>query len=116
MRLFTRTKGSDIDAVTASQLVDRNHATLIDVREAEEWEVGHAPAAIHMPLGGLVASEVTNDKLVIAVCRSGGRSAKATALLRAGGIDVRNLTGGMQAWSAAGLPVCRDDGSSGIVS
>jgi len=82
MTLSRRTTGSDIDAVTASQLVDKKEAMLLDVREADEWEAGHAPGAVHMPLGGLVASEVTRHNLVIAVCRSGGRSAKATAVLR----------------------------------
>lgn len=54
MTLSRRTTGSDIDAVTASQLVDKKEATLLDVREADEWEAGHAPDAVHMPLGGSI--------------------------------------------------------------
>ncbi len=116
MNLFRHTKDPDVDAMTASNLVTTKKATLLDVRETDEWEACHAPDAVHVPLGSLAAWEVANDRLVIVVCRSGARSAKAASLLRAGGMDVRNLSGGMHAWSAAGLPVWRDDGSSGVVA
>ena len=116
MTLFRRTRVADIDALTASQLAASEKAILLDVREADEWAAGHAPGAVHVPLGALVASEVKSDNPVIALCRSGGRSAKAAALLRTEGIDARNLTGGMQAWEQTGLPVLRDDGSAGMVS
>jgi rhodanese-related sulfurtransferase len=116
MTLFRRRKVSDIDALSASQLITSGKATLLDVREADEWAAGHAPNALHIPLGELVVSKVTSDNLVVAVCRSGRRSAKATALLRAAGIEIRNLSGGMQAWSLAGLPVLRADGSPGVIA
>ena len=88
----------------------------IDVREANEWSAGHAPQAVHVALGALSPGNVDRDKVVIAACRSGGRSAQATALLQSAGIDVRNLAGGMKAWSAAGLPDCREDGSVGAIT
>lgn len=49
------------------------------------------------------------------VCRSGGRSSKATTMLREAGINAANVTGGMTAWSEARLPVIRDDGTAGTV-
>lgn len=80
--------------------------TLIDVREHEEWDNGHAPGAVHIPLSELPAriEELPDTELVI-VCRSGGRSARATQWLNHAGFEARNLDGGMKAWWAAGLPL-----------
>jgi rhodanese-related sulfurtransferase len=116
VKLFRGPKSADIDPTSASQLVSHRGAMLLDVREDDEWEAGHAPGATHMALGRLAAESLTKDTVVIAVCRSGGRSARATAQLQAAGVNARNLAGGMQAWMAAGLPVRRDDGSPGIIS
>lgn len=90
-------------------------AVLLDVREDDEWDAGHAPGAVHVPLSGFDASAVPPDRPVIAVCRVGSRSAQVTAALRPRGLDVVNMAGGMTAWAAAGLPVVRDDGSAGTV-
>ena len=49
------------------------------------------------------------------MCRAGGRSARVAEALISEGFDVANLTGGMQAWDTAGLPVLTDDGGSGAV-
>ena len=83
---------------------------LLDVREDDEWQAGHAPAAVHVPLGTLVArlSEVPTDRPVAVVCRSGGRSAQATAYLLAQGVQARNVAGGMTWWQARGLPLESD--------
>ncbi len=48
-------------------------------------------------------------------CRSGARSSRALAVLTRPGVAATNLTGGMQAWPAAGLPVVTDDESPGAV-
>ena len=92
-------------------------AVLVDVREDDEWAAGHAPGARHMPLSRLQHEyqSLTPDLTIIAVCRMGGRSAKATAALRGAGYDVVNLAGGMQAWAAAGQPVVTDEGGAGVV-
>jgi rhodanese-related sulfurtransferase len=50
------------------------------------------------------------------VCRSGNRSAHATAMLRAAGVDAVNLDGGFRAWSAAGLPLVTDGPEPGRVA
>lgn len=89
---------------------------LLDVREHDEWSAGHAPGARHMPLGRVDASALADDTIVLCVCRSGGRSAQATDALRQSGIDARNVTGGMQAWAAAALPVVTDDEQPGTVA
>ena len=67
----------------------------------------HAPQAILIPMGEVQARrhELPEAKRIVVVCRFGGRSAAITGALRAHGYDVVNLTGGMCAWTAAGLPV-----------
>jgi rhodanese-related sulfurtransferase len=92
-------------------------AVLLDVREAEEWEAGHAPGAVHVPMGVVAerVAELPLDRTVVCVCRVGGRSGAVAAALVGGGFDVRNLGGGMLAWEAAGYPVVTDDGRTGQV-
>ena len=97
-------------AVTANEAhsaTQHGPAILLDVREPQEWQAGHAPQARHIPLGQLESrlAELPRDRQVIAVCRSGRRSALATQQLVAGGYAAINLTGGMTAWAAADLPV-----------
>lgn len=93
-------------------------AAVMDVRRADEWQAGHAPDAVHIPLDQLPsrASDVPQGQQVVAVCRSGARSGRATQYLRQLGRDVVNLEGGMQAWQRAGAPIVRDDGSPGYVA
>lgn len=59
---------------------------------------------------------VEPGSVVVTVCRSGMRSAKAAKRLHAQGVDVSSLDGGMTAWAAAGLPVRRDGGAPGTVA
>jgi len=93
-------------------------AVLLDVREPEEWDAGHAPVARHVPLG-LVPDQMqgwdTGERIVV-VCRSGARSALATEWLTTAGFDAANLVGGMQEWAHAGLDVVTDDGGPGRVA
>lgn len=90
---------------------------LLDVREPNEWEAGHAPDAWFWPLSKLdgVRAELPLDRAIVCICRSGHRSANATELLRSWGLEAFNFEGGMQAWSAAGRPVVRDDDTPGTV-
>lgn len=92
-------------------------ALLLDVREQDEWDAGHAPDAVHVPLHQVPArlAELPTDRPVDVVCHFGGRSAQATAFLLQRGVDARNVDGGMDAWERAGLPVVTDDGAPGRV-
>lgn len=92
-------------------------ALLLDVRELDEWQAGHAAAALHVPLGTLADElhQLSVDRQVVCVCRSGGRSARAAGALLQAGFDSWNLTGGMQAWAVAGLPVVDAEGGPGTV-
>jgi sulfur dioxygenase len=83
---------------------------ILDVREEEEFTgpLGHIAGAVLIPLGQLGAriDELRRDRPIVAVCRAGGRSAQATAILQqAGFADIANLNGGMLRWRAEGHPV-----------
>lgn len=106
-----------VDVSEAQQLL-ADGAALLDVRRADEWQAGHAPAAMHIPLDQLPArtGEVPADRRVVAVCRSGARSGRATQFLQRSGLDVVNLEGGMQAWARTGGAVVTDRGHPGRVA
>lgn len=85
-------------------------ALLLDVREADEYVQGHAPGSTLIPLGQLAQrlKEIApfKNQRVVLICRSGRRSAQATALLETAGFSAAsNIEGGMLAWQQAGLPV-----------
>jgi rhodanese-related sulfurtransferase len=105
----------DVAPAPAQQMIEAGTARLIDVREADEWAAGHAPTAVHAPLGDLDPSAHTDTGPLVVVCRSGGRSSKAATKLATAGLAVHNLSGGMVAWENAGLPVLCDDGTTGTV-
>ncbi len=110
-RLFggAGTSASSVDVVDARRRHDAG-AVLIDVREPSEWRQGHVARARHIPLGSLASrlAEVPRDRDVLLICRSGNRSGSAQRLLQQHGYErVFNVSGGMTAWTRAGLPVKR---------
>lgn len=85
-----------------------NGAYLLDVREQSEWNEGHVDGAVLIPLGELSSriSELPTDQDVLIICRSGNRSGQARDLLRSAGMmNTTSVSGGMNAWIAAGLPL-----------
>ena len=83
---------------------------VLDVRERDEWDgaLGHIRGAKWIPLGELPAriGELERGRPVVAVCRSGARSAQAVSVLsKAGFKDVANLAGGLVRWRAEGHSV-----------
>ena len=91
---------------------------LLDVRENDEWTAGHAPDAVHIPLGelGVKADEVPKDRAVFVICRAGSRSARAVQALGANGWDVTNVSDGMQGWERAGRPMISESGDAPFVA
>jgi DMSO/TMAO reductase YedYZ molybdopterin-dependent catalytic subunit len=81
-------------------------ALMLDVREPDEWRAGHVAQAWLLPMGQLARhrSDLPRDRRIVVACRSGGRSAAVAEALRAWGFEAVNLSGGMSAWAAAGLP------------
>jgi len=87
----------------------RGNAAVIDVRGAAEWAAGHLPGVQNIPLGLLAdrLEELPRDNPLVMQCQAGSRSAIATSVLRAKGIEAINLIGGYAGWEAAGHPVER---------
>lgn len=93
-----------LPSISVAQLheqgIDPAKAILLDVREDDEWAAGHAPDAVHIPMGELSSRlEELDDKDVYVVCRSGGRSARVTQFLNQNGWDATNVDGGMSVWA-----------------
>jgi ArsR family transcriptional regulator len=101
-----------MEPVSREELLQRTRAglvTVLDVRPADEFEVGHLPGAVNIPLGDLEArlTELDSDHEIVAYCRGPWcvLSFEAVAALRAHGFKVRRLEDGLPEWRAAGLPV-----------
>jgi rhodanese-related sulfurtransferase len=90
---------------------------LLDVREDDEWQRGHAAGAQHIPMGEVPArlAEIDTDARLFVVCHAGGRSLRVSQYLARNGYEPMNVNGGMLAWAAAGRPVVTDDGGLGGV-
>lgn len=105
--------GPSVSAAQATQLINREDAMVIDVRDPGEFGAGHIIGAKNLPLSRIDAagSEIAakkRDKPVIVYCDNGNRSTKAAASLRNQGFSrVVNLSGGLGAWQQAGLPLER---------
>jgi rhodanese-related sulfurtransferase len=101
------TGGPSVSAAQATQLINRDDALIVDVREPAEYQAGHILGAKNTPLERLGETELKRkDKPVIVYCESGERAPKAAAILRKRGYDrVLSLQGGLGAWKQAGLPV-----------
>jgi len=95
----------EVGARAAAALLDAG-ALMLDVREPDEWRTGHVAQAWLLPMGQVARhrSDLPRDRRIVVACRSGGRSAAVAEALRAWGFDAVNLSGGMSAWAAAGLP------------
>jgi rhodanese-related sulfurtransferase len=105
-----------VPSVSAPELP--GEAYLLDVRELDEWEAGHALGAHHVPMMEIPArlAEVPTEADVVVVCRSGNRSAQVVSYLLANGWDnVRNLSGGMVDWAKSGRPIVAENGQPGRV-
>lgn len=91
-------------AITVDEALNRlNNASppiFLDVREPDEYAAGHIPGSQLMPLGTVETrlGEIDRERAIVVVCRSGGRSDRATQLLLQAGLDAVNMTGGMLAW------------------
>lgn len=93
--------------ISAAQLANngsRNGLVVIDVRNNDEWDEGHIPGAIHLPLVSLESriSELPEGAEIAVHCQGGGRSAIAASVLEKNGWAVSNVDGGYREWERAG--------------
>jgi rhodanese-related sulfurtransferase len=81
---------------------------LLDVRTQEEWDEYHAPDTTLIPLDQLEGrlDELPQDEEIVVVCRSGNRSQAGRDILRNNGFErSTSMSGGLNAWRAAGYPI-----------
>ena len=89
-------------------------ATVIDVREPDEFATGHIPRARPMPLGEVLelTTKLDPSKPVYVICAVGGRSMAAAGALRQLGFDAISITGGTSAWASEGRPIATGSSQS----
>jgi rhodanese-related sulfurtransferase len=104
------------DIAALPQTFDES-VVLLDVREDDEWQRGHAPGALHIPMGQITArtGEIDPAAALYVVCGVGGRSQRVAQYLAQNGYAPINVSGGMVAWADAGRPVITDDGGVGVI-
>jgi sulfur-carrier protein adenylyltransferase/sulfurtransferase len=107
--LVNEAKGriTEVGAERVQEMQDRGEpVTYLDVREQNEWNMGHLPRATLIPRGVLestVEQRVPRDATVVIYCASGNRSAMAADTLQQMGYShVSSMAGGYRAWVAAG--------------
>jgi rhodanese-related sulfurtransferase len=96
----------------AIQISNRQQGIFLDIRDEADYQAGHIPEAVHIPLKQLAERVGDLDKHkncpVIAYCRSGSRAGGAGSILKKHGFEnVYNLGGGIMAWQNANLPVSK---------
>ncbi len=96
-----------VDEITVDQLVIERErgATVIDVREVDEYIDAHVPGVRLVPLGTLPdeLDALPRDERLFIICRSGARSLRAADFLLANGFDAVSVAGGTMAWVQRGL-------------
>jgi len=100
----------EVDTSAAMQLINRDNALVLDVREPREYEGGHILNSKLIPLGKLKGRmdelEKYKEQSILVVCRIGHRSGTACYLLGKQGFNqVYNLAGGVVAWQKSNLPL-----------
>lgn len=100
------------DSAALAPRVAAGEVTVLDVRNRAEFEAGHLPSALHIPVGYLEErlAEIPRDKPIVLHCQGGGRSAIAASVLQKLGVtNATDLRGGYGAWAKAGHPTTRDE-------
>jgi len=95
-------------ATLARELTAQAPPRVLDVRAPGEWQAGHIPGCLNLPLDQLAGrlDEIPRDRPLVVSCQGGYRSSIAASLLERSGIPVQgDLIGGFSAWSSSGQPV-----------
>ena len=110
-----KSKVREIFVADADQAI-RDADVLIDVREADEFGAGHIPGAVHFSHGMIEFKFSANPTLqsrdikIVLYCKTSGRAALAAAALQdMGYLNVQSISGGFDAWAAAGKPVAKPE-------
>ena len=103
-------RANQLDPTAAIRLMNNDDAVVLDVREAADFNNGHIKNAKNIPLSSLKSQldSLVKDKNtpVLAYCRSGNISGKASRILKSSGFsNVHNIAGGILSWQEANLPL-----------
>jgi rhodanese-related sulfurtransferase len=106
---------NEVELADATQAI-QDADVLLDVREADEYASGHIPGAIHISRG-LLEFKLSNDPSfsardmkIVLYCKNSGRAALASkALHEMGYLHVQSISGGFDAWAAAGEPIAKPE-------
>jgi len=92
--------------ITAEEAIELagEGALLVDVREQWEWDRGHAPTAVLMPMSAFAdhVDELPTDADILVICHAGSRSLTVASALADAGYRAVDVLGGMDAWERAG--------------
>ena len=107
-----RKGGKSVTPAEATQLINKEDAVILDIRNKKEWETGHITSARHIPVTELDRRidelKKYSDKPVIVVCNLGQTAGSAVKKLKAAGVENSlRLSGGMTEWKAQNLPVVK---------
>ena len=111
MSLTTFLLGTSVPTINVQELDEElkngQRQFLLDVRQPQEYQLGHIPGAKLIPLGSLNSriSELPKDREIVCICATGHRSVPAVNKLMGAGIEARSLKNGMIAWQIARQPV-----------
>ena len=102
---------ASVEEISPEEMEPRmNEFTILDVREPFEWESGAVSGSLKIPMNDIPARihELQKDSRYAIICAHGNRSRIVSVYLADNGYKVSNVTGGMQRWMDAGLPVDYD--------
>lgn len=101
----------EVTCAETAQALAEGSATVIDVREPYEWELGRIAGTRHIPMDRLAsqAESIDPSRPVIFHCRVGVRSLMAAQAFHAAGLDARSMAGGIQAWHEEGRAMEPED-------
>ena len=105
-----KTRIREVSAPEVKRMIEKNEKTIyLDVREPNEWNLGHLPKAMHIPRGTLetkVEQAIPRDAHVVIYCAGGNRSALAADTMQQMGYrNVSSMAGGWRSWVEAEGPV-----------
>jgi rhodanese-related sulfurtransferase len=112
IRNETQRGGRSVSAQELVNLVNRQDAVVVDVRDKKEFEQGHIPNAVNIPYACLASriSELSDykEKPIVLACKMGQHAGPAgTALRKQGFVNVSRLSGGIAEWRNQNLPVVK---------
>ena len=110
VRAFAKRGGQRISVHEATTLINEG-AQVIDVRESDEFDVGHITGAKNIPNNDIErrSNEISSDKPIILTCSLGQNSPSAGEKLQEQGFkDIYILSGGLTTWTETGLPLVTD--------